>query len=139
MGQFDRGYPNLAAFTSSDEDFAIYRRFGYLQARLLLDKQDQLRLLEERLDRYDESDPMKAVRKGLTPEQYAQRAKLLGEIEAVFTSYGACRFCLTLFKLINSSWFDPKQSDFNVKQSSKDERDSKRVQLPYRHVSCAYR
>lgn len=133
MSQFERGYPNLAAFTSSDEDFAIYRRFGYLQARLLLDKQDQLRLLEERLDRYDDADPLKGTRKGLTPEQYAPRAKLLGEIEAVFTSYGACNSSSTLLKLIDSSWFDRKQSDVNVKQSSKDKRDSKRVQLSHRH------
>ena len=96
MGQFKRGYPNLAAFTSSDEDFAIYRRFGYLQARLLLDKQDQLRLLEEQLDHYDRSDPMRSTRKGLTPEQYTPRAKLLGEIEAVFTSYGAWKLSITL-------------------------------------------
>lgn len=101
MGQFHRGYPNLAAFTSSDEDFAIYRRFGYLQARLLLDKQDQLRLLEEQLDRYDTSDLMRSTRKGLTPEQYAPRAKLLGEIEAVFTSYGACKSSLILYKSLN--------------------------------------
>lgn len=133
MGQFERGYPNLAAFTSSDEDFAIYRRFGYLQARLLLDKQDQLRLLEERLDRYDDADPLKATRKGLTTEQYASRAKLLGEIETVFTSYGAYKLSSTLLELIDSSWFDPKQSDVDVKQSPKDERDSKRVQLPHRH------
>ena len=82
--------------TSSDEDFAIYRRFSYLQARLLLDKQDQLRLLEEQLDHYDTSDLMRSTRKGLTPEQYAPRAKLLGEIEAVFTSYGAWKLSITL-------------------------------------------
>lgn len=88
MKQFTRGYPNLAAFTNSDEDFAIYRRFGYLQARLLLDKQDQLRLLEEKLDRYDTADPFKATRKNLPFERNATRAELLGEIEGVFTSYG---------------------------------------------------
>jgi hypothetical protein len=86
--QFLDGYPNLAAFTNSDEDFAIYRRFGYLQARLLLDKQDQLRLLEEKLDQHDRADPVRHTRKGLTPEQYATRTKLLQEVESVFTSYG---------------------------------------------------
>lgn len=101
MGQFNRGYPNLAAFTSSDDDFAIYRRFGYLQARLLLDKQDQLRLLEEQLDHYDTSDHMRSTRKGLTPEQYAPRAKLLGEIETVFASYGACKNSLTFYNSLN--------------------------------------
>jgi hypothetical protein len=99
VGQFRRGYPNLAAFTSSDEEFAIYRRFGYLQARLLLDKQDQLRVLEERLDHYDTHDPMKSMRKGLTPEQYAPRAKLLSEIEAVFTSYGACKISVIFLEV----------------------------------------
>jgi len=86
--QFLDGYPNLAAFTNSDEDFAIYRRFGYLQARLLLDKQDHLRLLEERLDLHDRADPVRHTRKGLTSEQYETRAKLLREIEEVFVSYG---------------------------------------------------
>jgi hypothetical protein len=43
----------LAAFLDSDEGFTIYRRFGYLQSRLLLDKQEQLRLLEEKLEHLD--------------------------------------------------------------------------------------
>src|SRR5215469_11608832 len=33
------GYPRLAAFLDSDENFMVYRRFGYLQSRLLLEKQ----------------------------------------------------------------------------------------------------
>ena len=41
---------------------------------------------------------MKSMRKGLTPEQYEPRAKLLGEIEAVFNSYGACRISVTLLE-----------------------------------------
>jgi hypothetical protein len=86
---FKDGYPNLATFISSDEDFAIYRRFGYLQARLLLDKQDQLRLLEEQLDAHDKTDIMRHTRKGLTAAQYEPRKRLLREIERVFTSYGA--------------------------------------------------
>lgn len=90
---FDDGYPNLATFTNSDEVFAVYRRFGYLQARLLLDKQDQLRLLEEQLDLHDRGDPVRHTRKNLRPEQYAPRAKLLREVEEVFTSYGALAIC----------------------------------------------
>lgn len=90
VNQFDDGYANLATLTNSDEDFAIYRRFGYLQARLLLEKQDQLRLLEEQLDVYDDVDPVRHTRKGLSCEQHSSRQKLLGEIEAVFTSYGSC-------------------------------------------------
>lgn len=48
------GYPLLAAFLDSDDNFMHYRQFGYLQARLLLEKQNQLRLLEEDLDVLDD-------------------------------------------------------------------------------------
>ena len=136
--QFKRGYPNLATFTNSDENFAIYRRFGYLQARLLLDKQDQLRLLEEQLDLHDGGDPVRHTRKGLTPEQYAPRAKLLREVEEVFTSYGMLVIFQTarLSKLTISSRSLTKRASIDVKQSSSCERDSKRALLSFRQVSC---
>jgi hypothetical protein len=50
------GYPRLAAFLDSDDNFMLYRRFGYLQSRVLLEKQDDLRQLEEALKRLDEED-----------------------------------------------------------------------------------
>jgi hypothetical protein len=37
----------------------IYRRFGFLHARLLLQKQDELRVMEEELDRMDKRDKLK--------------------------------------------------------------------------------
>jgi len=52
----EAGYPYLAAFLDSDENFMIYRRFGFIHARLLLQKQDELRLMEEELDRLDKRD-----------------------------------------------------------------------------------
>ena len=117
---FDDGYPNLATFTNSDEDFAIYRRFGYLQARLLLDKQDQLRLLEEQLDLHDRDDPVRHTRKNLEPEQYAPRAKLLREVEEVFTSYGMLAFCriARVLELMLSSRSPTKRASIDVKQPS---------------------
>lgn len=56
MESCPRGYPRLAAFLDSDESFSIYRRFGYAQARLLLEKQDEMRLLEEGLIEMDKED-----------------------------------------------------------------------------------
>ncbi|KAL8784340.1 MAG: hypothetical protein Q9195_009085 [Heterodermia aff. obscurata] len=50
------GYPRQAAFADSDESFAIYRRFGYLHARLLMHRQDELRELEEKLGGVDTKD-----------------------------------------------------------------------------------
>ncbi|KAL8720868.1 MAG: hypothetical protein Q9225_002347 [Loekoesia sp. 1 TL-2023] len=40
----------------SDDNFMIYRRFGFLYSRVLLSKQDELRKLEEDLDALDHSD-----------------------------------------------------------------------------------
>lgn len=40
----------------SDDNFMIYRRFGFLYSRVLLQKQDELRELEENLDQLDLKD-----------------------------------------------------------------------------------
>ncbi|KAK4943912.1 hypothetical protein LTR10_016628 [Elasticomyces elasticus] len=50
------GYPRVAAFLDSDENFMVYRRFGYLQSRLLLEKQDDLRRLECELELMDREE-----------------------------------------------------------------------------------
>lgn len=50
------GYPKLAAFIDSDDNFMIFRRFGFLYSRVLLNKQDEIRELESRLDKMDEED-----------------------------------------------------------------------------------
>ncbi|KAB8289845.1 hypothetical protein EYC80_010477 [Monilinia laxa] len=50
---YPEGYPQLAAVIDSDEQFMLYRRFGHLQARILLNKQDELRELEFQLNHID--------------------------------------------------------------------------------------
>lgn len=50
------GYPKLAAFIDSDDNFMIFRRFGFLYSRVLLNKQDEIRELESRLDEMDKKD-----------------------------------------------------------------------------------
>lgn len=50
------GYPRVAAFMNSNENFLIYRRFGFLDARILLRKQDELRTIEGSLDDLDHQD-----------------------------------------------------------------------------------
>ena len=87
-----RGYPHLAAFLDSDESFMVYRRFGYLQSRLLLEKQDQLRTLEGQLDRLDARDgreaPDNLTRRNLSEEDAAPRRDLFAKIEEKFREYG---------------------------------------------------
>lgn len=88
VNDFPMGYPNLATFQNSSENFTVYRRFGYLQSRLLLEKQDALRVLEVKLDKYDRDNQMTSRIRSLGAETIAPRQALLGEIEETFSSYG---------------------------------------------------
>ncbi|MCJ1244332.1 hypothetical protein MMC30_001530 [Trapelia coarctata] len=51
-----KGFPIVASYLDSDDSFMLYRRFGFLHARLLLNKQDELRELEEELRDMDNDD-----------------------------------------------------------------------------------
>ncbi|KAK5728588.1 hypothetical protein LTR15_001725 [Elasticomyces elasticus] len=86
VDDFPVGYPNLATFADSDESFSLYRRFGYLQSRLLLDKQDELRQLEIQLDVLDkdEKDPAALISRD---GQGQPRKALLTQIESKFRDY----------------------------------------------------
>lgn len=70
----------------------LYRRFGFLQARLLLNKQDQLRALEEKLDRLDAmdrgDDEDYLTSRELDDADERPRTKLLKTIETKFKEYG---------------------------------------------------
>ena len=49
----DVGYRGFSAFLASDDDFLIFRRFGALNARLLLYLQDEIVVLEEQLQQLE--------------------------------------------------------------------------------------
>lgn len=51
-----KGYPKLAAFVDSDENFSIFRKYGFLRNRVLLYRQDELAQLERTLIAMDEDD-----------------------------------------------------------------------------------
>lgn len=53
---FPRGYPRLACFLDSDDTFMVYKRFGMVFSRLLLNKQDEVRELEMKLHAMDNAD-----------------------------------------------------------------------------------
>jgi hypothetical protein len=87
VNRFKHGYAELATFQSSDEAFAICRRYNYLQARLILERQDDLRVLEQRLDRYDEDDDHSHTKYNRAPGGQLVRDELLEKIETAFLSY----------------------------------------------------
>ena len=51
-----RGYPKLAAFISSDENFLVCRKYSFLRSRVLLYRQDELSKLEDTLVALDQED-----------------------------------------------------------------------------------
>lgn len=53
---FPRGFPRLACFLDSDEAFMVYKRFGIVFSRLLLNKQDEIRHMENKLHAMDQAD-----------------------------------------------------------------------------------
>lgn len=75
----------------------LYRRFGFLQSRLLLNKQDELRKLEKDLDRMDKvdqkNDPGILRSRERDDAENGHRKKLLCEIEKKFKEY--CNIILT--------------------------------------------
>lgn len=66
------GYPQLAAFTDSDENFLMCRRFGFLHSRVLHYRQDELSYLENKLidmDDLDKNELPTALKSRKTDEQ----------------------------------------------------------------------
>ena len=92
----------------------IYRRFGFLHARVLLRKQDKLREMEEALDTMDRSDakisdplPNKALMSRAIDESrndaspHGTRAELLDRVENDLVKYGKQR---AYWKLLDHSY-----------------------------------
>lgn len=91
LNECAKGYPNVAAFLDSDDNFAILRRYGWLQWRLLLNKQEELRRLEQKLqqlekmmiskneDAFCSRDPT-----GILADQHEE---IIQEIEIKFKEY----------------------------------------------------
>jgi hypothetical protein len=74
----------------------IYRKFGYLQSRVLLDKQDQLRVLEKELHKLDEDlysgkDTWTQTRHHIMDKDLRdERVGLMDRISEAYCSYGLC-------------------------------------------------
>jgi hypothetical protein len=95
VDEYSNGYPRLAAMLHSDENFTIFRRFGYLQCRLILEKQSRLAKLECQLDKLDKQlaetkgDKFYLHTVDVPDEGIGQtRAKLISKIEQTFNDYG---------------------------------------------------
>jgi hypothetical protein len=97
VSHYPHGYPQQAAF-QSEHSFSIYRGFSYLHARVILQLQDEIRVLEQDLEDLDELDAangrgrllqsrMADLREAKRAGQPSQRAKLLAETHDLLVKY----------------------------------------------------
>lgn len=80
----------MAAFISSDKDFATFRCFSRLQVRVLLHRQDELVRLEQKLEALDEAQEKTdshQLRTNRRPDLSHESQALLGEVEVKLKQY----------------------------------------------------
>ena len=105
MEECPKGYPKLAAFLSSEHNFSLYRAFGYLHSRVLLDLQDEISTLEKELDRADIFDYANGHENRLSSRRRDQvdaqnlgiersRRHIMSDIRAKLNEYGMSQFGL---------------------------------------------
>ncbi|KAG4428621.1 hypothetical protein IFR05_015895 [Cadophora sp. M221] len=92
---FEKGYPQLAAFVDSNDTFANYRRFGRLSTRLLLHMQNDLNDLEKKLDaldkKYAQDERMQYMLRGfeISGGQDNEYKELCADIQRKYIEYEA--------------------------------------------------
>ena len=91
-----QGYPRLASFINSDDNFLIARKYGFLRARVLLYRQDELSVLEKELLALDADDAEHRTialhsrrfdEETVSDSVYSRKA-LIGKIEGKLKEYG---------------------------------------------------
>jgi hypothetical protein len=88
------GWPRLAAFQNQSDSCAVYRRFGLLFCRLLLQLEGELTFLEKKLlqlDKQDAADVNKLYRLRSSDDDATwdpAKRNILKEIQEKLSAYG---------------------------------------------------
>lgn len=106
----------------------MYRRFGFLHARLLLRKQDELRTLEQELDNLDQRDL------ALSPQCLRSR-----EIDEERDEEGPMRSRAKLLDVIQGKVLEYDQLLFNAQQLAATNKPTKRDYNSVASVVCGYK
>jgi hypothetical protein len=85
---YPRGYPRLAAFQSSDDDFVAFRRFATLHTRCLLLAQDEISSLEEQLQGLDSAERTQLYLSSRKHDANSERKRVLTELRLKLREYG---------------------------------------------------
>ncbi|KAG2004104.1 hypothetical protein GB937_009121, partial [Aspergillus fischeri] len=81
------GRPRYGALVASHESFQVYRQFSYLRTRLLLDKQDRLAQLEDKLRDIDQNEQHPLFLSSSRLDRNEARKAVLAEIDAALADY----------------------------------------------------
>jgi hypothetical protein len=90
----DVGYKGYSAFLASDNDFMVFRRFDAINARLLLYLQDDIAVLEKKLEAL-EAEHMQGIPPDIHNGSFRQetlpdRTKLLDILNVKVRQYSKC-------------------------------------------------
>ncbi|RYP68848.1 hypothetical protein DL771_006466 [Monosporascus sp. 5C6A] len=86
---YPNGYPRYSALVASHDTFQICRRFTKLRTRLLLLKQDELSILEKRLENLDREEDILLRLGSCREDDNPQRRTILAEIDTALADYDA--------------------------------------------------
>lgn len=96
VDSYPKASPRLATVIGSNDKFMMFRQFRYVQARLLLHKQDKLHKLSQRLNTMDRCEEIEShgtsgcEENGNGREEASE--KLLRTLEATFCQYGKVKY-----------------------------------------------
>lgn len=85
---YPSGYPQISALVGAHPSLHVFRRFTRLRARLILQKQDRLCLLEQELDELDRTEPKRLFLGSLRSDRNTTRNKLCDAIDMAMKDYG---------------------------------------------------
>ena len=85
---FRPGYPRVAALLGNREQFRIFRRFATVRMRLILNKQDDISMLEAQLHEIDNTEERVIFLGARRRDKNQQRLDKLKELDAALIEYG---------------------------------------------------
>ncbi|KAK0742067.1 hypothetical protein B0T21DRAFT_408912 [Apiosordaria backusii] len=81
------GYPRFAALLSTHASFQNFRRFTRVRMRLILLKQDEIALLEHKLDELDSAEKQKIFLGCMRRDQNDERRRVLDGLQKALAEY----------------------------------------------------
>ena len=110
---FPMGFPRLSCFLDSDDAFMLYRRFGTVFSRLILNKQDEISRMEVILNGMDNSDERNGnteylkscvgdvYRENIPKNWRRSRPELMQDLENKVLEYGESQICSFQCSILN--------------------------------------